>query len=171
MPAAHGVHTGAPEPGAALPAAHGVGAVAPSEQAWPAGQVWQPLSDVSPVALPNVPESHGLAIVEPTGQKPPSVHGLHSVPPSSSWYSPATHGAHDAALGAALNVPVEQFLGAVEPGEHDAPAGHYAQSDWAVLPVALEWLPAAHSVGATAPIGQKWPGTQSSHAVSPVSPW
>ena len=54
--------------GAALPAAHGVGAVAPSEQAWPVGQVWQLLSDVSPVALPNVPESHGLAIVEPTGQ-------------------------------------------------------------------------------------------------------
>ena len=64
----HGVQIGAPGLAAALPAAHGVGAVAPSEQAWPAGHVWQPPCDVSPVTLPKDPSMHGLAIVEPMGQ-------------------------------------------------------------------------------------------------------
>ena len=112
---------------------------------------------------------HGLAMVEPMGQYPPSVHGLHSVLPSLSSYLPAAHGSHDTAPGTLLYVPAEQFCGAVAPVEQNAPAGQVSQLDCAALPVALEWLPEEHSAGATAPGGQKPPDVHGSQAVLPSS--
>ena len=62
------------------------------------GEVW-------PVALLDVPASHGMGVVAPSAHQRPARQTLHVVWPSSSWYSPAGHLAHADAPSLAAIVP------------------------------------------------------------------
>ena len=69
-----------------------------------------------------------MATDEPAAQKPPGVQSAHAVEPSLSWYLPASHAVHEWARSELAKEPVAHGAGAVEPTEHDAPAGHGSQS-------------------------------------------
>ena len=64
------------------------------------------------------------------------------------------HSVHSAALVELLTEPAVHSEGEVAPIEQKLPSGHGWQSDGAALPSAPVKLPAAHSVGVTAPASQ-----------------
>lgn len=74
-----------------VPARHDSGAGLPSRQYAPRGQIWHCDAFCSPVAAANLPAGHGCCCVEPTGQKLPAPHSLHTTWPVRSWYVPAGH--------------------------------------------------------------------------------
>ena len=64
------------------------------------------------------------------------------------------HGVHSAALVELLTEPAAHGVGDVAPSEQNLPSGHGWQAEGAGLPSTPVKLPAAHSVGVTAPASQ-----------------
>ena len=92
----------------------------------------------SPEVLENVPAWHGSCADDPPGQKLPPVQNLHPVEPALSWYVPEMQLVQVLDPSDELIVPGEHGVCAVEPAEHEDPAGQSVHSDALPSPALLE---------------------------------
>ena len=72
----------------------------------------------------------------------------------TDWNLPASQAEQASELLFAAIEPGLHWVGAAAPSVHALPSGHVSQSVWALLLELPEELPAAQSVGATAPAEQ-----------------
>ena len=107
-----------------MPGAHAVGAVAPLEQAEPAGQIEHSLCAVPPVAPRKLPAAQLLCALAPRGQYVPAEHTSHAVAPPDDWYVPAAHSVQLLRPLDAVNEPGMHAVDSVARDKHRLPAGH-----------------------------------------------
>jgi len=143
-----------------FPASHSVHSTASPMEYFPAVQSSQTVSDVDVLTVfILVPAPHVVAEVHPTAlvavEYLPASHSVHtSVPPME--YFPAVQSSHFVSevvvLFALILVPAAQVVAEVHP----------------TALVAVEYLPASHSVHTSVPPMEYFPAVQSSHFVSEV---
>eukprot|EP00966_Prymnesium_polylepis_P082416 1908530-Prymnesium_polylepis.2 len=157
--------------GATVPAVHCVGRMLPAVLKEPGLVGVQSAALVRTIEVEYDPCPHGIGADEPTSQKEPARHVLHSVAPVSLWYLPAAHGSHLPCRTVRPTVPAEHGVGSTEPIGAKKPGSVGVHSSALVRLVASEYEPSSHGRGADAPHLQYAPGSHGPHTVAPSVSW
>ena len=113
-----------------MPAAQDVTVLPPGQKA-PAGQAWQVLALVAPVAVEYVPAGQVLTVTA-SGHHAPAGQPLHPVAPLVSATVPGGQAVHPDAQVEGEYVPVGQSLQKLSPAPEYLPAGQQGQVHWPV---------------------------------------